>query len=146
MSVSAKMFGKFFLSACNKEVDLNSDVIKCALITNAHAPDQDVDQYWDAVHGMIEVAESGTYVTGGATVGTPTIAYNASTNVMNFDCGDIQWTGATLTARYAVFYDSTPSSNKPLIGYVDFGEDVSCTNGNFDITIAEGGVFTVTVA
>jgi len=146
MSVTAKMFGKFFLSTMNKELDLNSDAIKCALITAAHAPDQDVDQYWDAAHGMIEVGNSGTYAAGGAACGTPTIAYDAGTNVMNFDCDNIQWTGATITARYAIFYDSTPAANKPLIGYVDFGADVSCTNGTFDLTIATGGVFAITVA
>ena len=91
-------------------------------------------------------SESGSYATGGATVGNPTIAYNAGTNVMYFDCDNIQWTSATITARYAVFYDSTPASNKPLIGYVDFGEDVSCTAGTFDITIHSDGVFAITVA
>lgn len=146
MAVTAKLFGKLFLSAFNKEIDIDSDVVKCALFTNAHAPDQDADRYYDAVHGMTEVANGDGYTTGGKTVTTPTITYTDSTNVFKFDCDDIQWTAATITARYAVFYDSTPATNKPLIGYIDFGADVSCTNSTFDIVIAAGGVFTVTVS
>ena len=53
---------------------------------------------------------------------------------------------STITARYAVIYDSTgTSSTSALIGYVDFGADVSTTNGTFQITWDSAGIFTIAV-
>jgi hypothetical protein len=146
MAISAKAFSKFPLSAMNKEVDLNSDTIKCALFTSAHAPSQDDDQYYDAAHGMTEVANANGYTTGGVAVGTPTIGTTAK--VTKFDGDDPAWTatGAGFTYRYACFYDDTPGSNKPLISYVDMGADVVVVAGAHSITLSADGIARVTVA
>jgi hypothetical protein len=146
MAVTAKVFSKFPLSATNKEVDLNSDTIKCALFTNAHAPAQDDDQYYDAAHGMTEVSEANGYTTGGVAVGTPTIGTTAK--VTKFDGVDPSWTvtGAGFTYRYAGFYDDSPASNKPFISWVDFGADVTAVAGTHSIILDAAGIATITVA
>jgi hypothetical protein len=147
MAVSANWFGNAFVKAFNKEIDFDSDTIKCALFTNAHAPDQDVDTYYDAANGMTEVSSSGTnYTTGGATISSPTMTYTGATNVLKFSGGNVSWTTSTITARYAIVYDSTPASNKPLLCYVDFGADVISSNGTFSITWDAAGIATVTVS
>jgi hypothetical protein len=43
------------------------------------------------------------------------------------------WPNSTMTARYAVIYDDTSSSKWNLI-LIDFGADVSTTNGTFTVT------------
>jgi len=146
MAITAKAFSRFPLSLMNKEADLNSDTIKCALFTNAHAPNQDADQYYDAAHGMTEVANANGYTTGGATVGTPAISTTGK--VTKFDSVDPTWTatGAGFTYRYACFYDSTPGSNKPFISYVDMGIDIAVTAGAHSIILSDDGIARITVS
>lgn len=152
MAVTAKAFSKFSYSLGNKEVDLNSDTIKCALFTNAHAPDQDIDQYYDGAHGMTEVAEDATpngYSTGGAAVGLPILTQSTpSYEIFMFDGNNPSWevTAGGFTYRYAVFYDDTPGANKPLISYVDFGEDIVAVEGTHTIVLDENGIAIITVS
>lgn len=145
MAVTSKYYGSFFKSLANKEVDLNSDTIKCALATSAYTPDQDAHDYFNDITN--EVTGTG-YTAGGATVGSPTFTYTGATNVFAFDGADVTWTTSTITARYAIVYDSTPgtAATNPLICYVDFGADVSTTAGTFTITWDAAGICTVTVA
>jgi hypothetical protein len=152
MAVSAKWFGQAIMQAFGSgsagnapNIDYLSDTIKVALFTNAHAPDQDVDVFYDAAHGMTEVTGTG-YSAGGATLGTKTLDYTGATNVIKFDAADTSWANSTITARYACIYDDTPAANKPFLGYVDFGADVSTTNGTFAITWDAAGILTITPA
>jgi hypothetical protein len=146
MTVSAKQYAKCALSLMNKEADLNTDTIKCALFTSAHAPDQAADQYYDAANGMTEVSTANGYTAGGATCSSPTITTAAL--VTTFDSADPPWTvtSAGFIYRYAVFYDSSPASNKPLISYVDFGADVSAAAGAHSITLDAAGIARITAS
>ena len=141
MAVSTKVLGQAIASMLNKEVDWDSDTIKVALFTNAHAPDQDVDQYYDAAHGMTEVSNGNGYTTGGATLANKTATYTAGTNTYAYDADDVNWTTSTITARYAVVYDDTPGSNKPMLCYVDFGQDEVSSAGTLTIAWNASGVF-----
>jgi len=146
MSITANQFAKFPLSLMNKEADLNSDTIKCALFTNAHAPDQENDQYYDGAHGMTEVSAANGYSAGGVAVANPAIS--TSGLVTTFDADNPSWTvtGAGFTYRYAVFYDDTPGSNKPLISFVDFGADVTAVAGTHTILLDSDGIARITVS
>ncbi len=146
MSITANQFAKFPLALMNKEADLNSDTIKCALFTNAHAPDQENDQYYDGAHGMTEVSAANGYSAGGVAVANPAIS--TSGLVTTFDADDPSWTvtGAGFTYRYAVFYDDTPGSNKPLISFVDFGADVTAVAGTHTILLDSDGIARITVS
>lgn len=145
MAVTAKFYGLVFNSAFNKEIDFNSDTIKCALATSTYTPNQDTHQYFSSITN--EVVGTG-YTAGGATIATPTFSYTAATNVFAIDGGDVSWTTSTITARYAIVYDDTPATaaTKPLIAYVDFGADVSSSAGTFSITWDAAGIATVTVS
>lgn len=145
MAVTAKLYGLFFKSLCNKEIDIDSDTLKLMLCTSSYTPDQDTHQYKSSVTNEI----SGTgYTAGGVTVGSMSVSYNTSTNVLMIDGADVSWTSATFTARYAVLYDSTPGSDatRPLIGYIDFGADMSPSAGTLAITWNASGIATVTVS
>jgi len=145
MAVSAKLYGKFFTSVMNKEADLNSDTMKVMLTTSSYTPDQDAHDYKDDVTN--EVTGTG-YTAGGATLANCTFTYTGATNVWKFDADDTTWSSSTITARYAVIYDSTPGSDatRPLVCYVDFGQDMSSSAGNFSIVWDSAGIFTVTVS
>jgi hypothetical protein len=144
MAVSAKWYGQALLKALNKEIDFDTDVIKVMLCTSAYVPDQDAHVYKD-VSVTSEVTGTG-YTAGGATLASKTIAYTAATNIIALDAADVTWAASTITARYAVIYDDSPASSKPLLAYVDFGADQSSNNGNFTITWDANGILKITVA
>lgn len=145
MAVTALLYGGFLQSLANKEIDLDTDAIKVMLCTSLYAPNQDTHRYKSSVTN--EVTGTG-YTAGGNTLTGVAVTYTAATNTLMFDAADTSWATATITARYAVIYDSTPATDatRPLIGYVDFGADVSSTAAAFTITWDAAGIFTITAA
>ena len=86
-------------------------------------------------------------ITGGVTLAGKTLA--VAGNVATFDSStDPTWSTATFTARYAVIYDDTPATDatKPLLAYIDFGADLSPSNGSLVITFNASGIFTMTAS
>ena len=144
--MASKLYGQFLAQALNKEIDWDTDTIKVALLGNTYTPDQDAHNYFDDVSAY-EVSGTG-YTGGGATLTGKTNTYNGASNVIVLDADDVTWASSTITARYAVIYDATPSTNatRPVIGYVDFGSDQSSSNGNFTITWDATGIVRITVA
>lgn len=129
----------------NKEVDLDTDTLKAMLLTSSYTPNQDTHQYKSDLTN--EITGTGYTATGQALTSV-TVAYDSSTNVIKIDSADPAWTSSTLTARYLVYYDSSPATDatRPLISYVDFGADVSTTSGTFTDAIDAAGIATITVA
>lgn len=142
----SKLYGSVVAKAFNKEIDLDGDTIKVALLTNAFAPNQDTQDYFDDVVAS-EVTGAG-YTAGGVTLANKQVSYDAASNTFIFDADDVVIPNSTITARYAVVYDATPGTNatRPLIGYVDFVSDQSSTVGNFTITWDASGILRATVA
>lgn len=145
MAVSSKMYGQFLLRALNKEVTLGNGAtgLKVMLCTSLYVPNQDTHVYKSSVTN--EVANGNGYTTGGATLTSVTVSYNATTNTITIDAADVVWSNSTITARYAVIYDSTTGvdGTSPLIGYVDFGEDISSNASNYAISWDSAGIFTI---
>lgn len=142
----SKVYQTMFAKAFNKEIDYDSDTIKVALLTSAYTPAQTTHDYYDDVVGS-EVSGTG-YTAGGQTLASKTVTQDTANKVTIIDAADVTWASSTITARYAVIYDDTPSTNatKPLLGYVDFGSDQSSSNGNFTLTWDATGIIRVTVA
>lgn len=144
MAVTAFVYGAFVDHLAQKRIDLDTDTIKIALCTSTYTPNQDTHDFFNDITN--EVTGTG-YTAGGATLGSVTWGYTAGTNTWKLDAADPSWTSSTITARYAVIYDSTPgtSATNPLIAYIDFGADVSSTAGTFSIVFDAAGILTVTV-
>lgn len=146
MAVTAFWYAKAFISAFNKEVDLDTDTQKVALTSNAgYTPNQDTHQYFTSV---TDLGTANGYTAGGLTLANKTIAN--TNNVWAYDnTVDPQWTtgaGETLTARRAVYYESTGvAGTSALISWVDFGQDESASNGGtFTIQINASGIAQIT--
>jgi hypothetical protein len=144
--MASKLYGSFLMKALNKEIDWDSDTIKVALLTSSYTPNQDAHDYYDDVSSF-QVTGTG-YTSGGETLASKSISYNNDTNVITLDAADVTWASSTITARYAVVYDDSPSTNstKPLIGFVDFGSDQSSSSGNFTITWDTTGIVRITIS
>lgn len=145
MAVTAFWFGLAFKSTFNKELDIDTDVVKCMLTTVTYVPNQDTHQYKSSVTN--EVVGTG-YTATGTTLTTPVQAYAGGTNVWNFDADDAVWAGSSITARIAVVYDSTPGTDatRPLLSYVDFGGDNTTSSGTFSVIWDVNGIIKVTVS
>ena len=147
MAVTMKTYGQQLKTALNKEIDWDTDSIKVMLCT-ALTINQDTPIYLADVT-KTEVASGGGYTTGGKqlTFGSATaIAYNGTTNTITIDADDVVWTSATITASYAIIYDDTPVTNKPVIAYVDFGKSQATVSGTFTITWPTAGIATIVVS
>lgn len=141
---TAALYAPIFDKAFNKECDLLTDTIKCSLHTSTYAPNLDTHDYFDDATNQV----TGTgYTAGGATLGSMTFTYTGASNLWTFDAADTSWTTSTITARYAVIYDSTPATDatRPLIAYQNFTSDQSSSGGTFLISWNASGIFTITV-
>jgi len=144
MAVTARLYGRVFLAAFNKEIDWVDDVHKAMLVTSLYTPDQDAHDYKNDVTN--EVVGTG-YVAGGNVIGSRTITYTGATNKITLDGADVQWPNSTITARTAVVYDDAPVGDaaKPLIGYQQSDIDLSSNNGTWEIVWHANGIVEITV-
>lgn len=134
------MYAKAALAILNKEVDFLDDLIHITLHTSAYVPNQDVHDYVDDLTN--EVVGTG-YTAGGVALASKTLT--TSLNVATADAADSSWATSTITARRAVVHDRTPATNatRPLIMWVDFGQDEVTTAGTFLLQWAAAGLFTL---
>jgi len=94
--------------------DLTTDVIKIALYTATASLNEDTTVY----SATNEVAATGTYVAGGATMTGITVSTSDYTAYVGFD--NVSWTGV-ITARCALIYNSTQGNKS--VAVLDFGSD-----------------------
>jgi hypothetical protein len=140
------MYGKAILAVLNKEVDWAADTIKVMLCTSSYVANQDTHDYKDDVTNEISDA---SYTAGGKALSSATIAYDAGTNIIKLDAADLTWTALTAPeVRYAVVYDDTPATDatKPLLGFIDFDENLACAAADLVITWSADGIFEIAVA
>ena len=146
MAVSVKFYGQFPLLAFEKLItDMAGagTTIKCALLTNLYTFNQDTHtSYNDLTNEVTGVG----YTAGGMALTTKVLTYTPKTVTWNAD--PVNWPTSTITARYAVLYDDTPSgaTNKKLILCIDFGEDRSTSGTTFTIAWNALGIFSASMA
>lgn len=110
--------------------NLGSDALKVMLTNTAPVATNSI--YSDISAG--DLATGNGYTNGGLAT-TPTLSNASGTEKLVGTNVTVTATGAVGPFRYAVLYDSTPASNKSLIGWWDYGSS---------ITMASGDTFTVT--
>jgi len=147
VAVTANMYPMILTTTWNKEANLNSDAIKCALTNTAYTYAA-THKYFDAAPfttAFTELATANGYTAGGVALTSPATTNGQTTS---WTAGNAVWTSTgTLSAVAAVVYDSSPASNKPLVSFVQFGGTVTAPSGA-TITIAwnASGIISVVVA
>ena len=121
--------------------DTGADVFKLALYTSSASLDANTTAYTSSN----EVSSSGTnYTAGGQALtntGVTATNINANTGTGFTDFSDETFVNATITARGALIYNSTPSANSNAnttltnasVCVLDFGADKTSTDGDFTI-------------
>jgi hypothetical protein len=142
---TSKAYENLAVSMLSKKVDWSSDTIKVALLSSAYTPNQGAHANFSDVNAN-EVSGTG-YTAGGATLANKTRTLDTTNKVVVLDADDVTWANSTITARYAVVYDSTgTASTSPLIGYIDLVSDQASNNGNFVIQWDATGIVRLTIA
>ena len=115
------------------------DTFKLALYTSSASIDANTTAY----SATNEVTGT-NYTAGGGTLtnlGVVTSNNNSSTGTGFTDFSDLTFSNATITARGALIYNSTPSANSnanttltnAAVAVLDFGSDKTSTDGDFTI-------------
>lgn len=100
------------------------DVFKMALYTSSATMDATTTAY----SATNEVTGTG-YTAGGMTITQVTPTFGGTTAFVDF--ADPTWTTATITARYALIYNSSKANRAVVV--LDFGADKISTGGNFTV-------------
>lgn len=105
------------------------DTFKLALYTNSASFTAATTAYT----ATNEVGNSGTYSAGGGTLTNINPAISGTTAFTDF--ADLSFTSATITARGALIYNTTPAHTytNPTVVVLDFGSDKTSTSGTFTI-------------
>lgn len=116
------------------QINFNSDTFKAMLVTSTYAPDKDAHTKRSNVTNEV----TGTGYTAGGNAATASITKDLTNDREDISFTITSWTSATITARAAVIYKARggASTADELVGYVDFGSDVTSTNGTFAVTIS----------
>lgn len=136
MAVVAHAYGPFlfgqFSGTDERRVDWINDTVKVALLGSGYVPNQDGHGFLSDVQAD-EISAS-NYTAGGKELAEKAESYDAATNKVRLKAATITWKEVSLTARYAAIYkDTGAAATSPLIGYVDFGEDIKASSGIFKI-------------
>lgn len=117
---------------CKGSIDFDTDTFKMMLVTDAYTPSKSHDFRNDVTNEV-----TGTGYTTGGNAATPTVTKDNVNNRVDVSWTITSWTSSTITARAGVIYKSRggASSADELVGYVDFGSDISSTSGTFSVTI-----------
>lgn len=116
-------------------IDFDTDSFKMLLVTSSYTPNKDTHTKRSDVTN--EVAAGGGYSTGGEAT-TATVTKDNANDRVDISFSSVTWNSATITARGAVIYKSRggAASADELVGYIDFGQDYTSTNGAFVVTIS----------
>ena len=114
------------------------DAFKLALYTSSYTGNVATTTIYTTGN---EVANSGTYTAGGGTLANQAVSTDGTTALVDFD--DLSFTSATITARYALIYNSTESNKAVCV--LDFGSDQTSTSGTFTIQFPAAGASTAII-
>ena len=105
------------------------DTFKLAMYTNSASFTAATTAYT----ATNEVSASGSYTAGGGTLTNVTPAISGTTAYTDF--ADLTFTTATITARGALIYNTTPTHTytNPTVVVLDFGSDKTSSAGDFTI-------------
>jgi hypothetical protein len=138
MAAFAK-FESFVEAIAEKVHNLGSDTLKIALTNSAPLSTNTV------LANITQIANGNGYTTGGATAALTSSSQTSGTYKLVLV--DTSWTasgGSIGPFRYAVLYNDT-ATNDELIGYYDYGTNITITDGNsFTVDFsAASGVLTI---
>lgn len=117
--------------AAKGAIDFDTDSFKTLLVTSSYTPNKDTH----TKRSDVTNEATGTGYTAGGVITACTVAKDTANDRVTISFAAVSWPSSTITARGAVIYKARggASSADELIGYVDFGGDVSSSAGTFSV-------------
>ena len=114
-------------------IDFDTDTFKMLLVTSSYSASKTHSKRSDITNEV-----TGTGYTAGGNAAAVTVTLDNVNNRVDVAFTITSWTTATITARAGVIYKSRGglASADELVGYVDFGSDVTSTAGTFAVTVS----------
>tara|TARA_Y100000004_G_scaffold87178_1_gene97717 strand:- start:515 stop:937 length:423 start_codon:yes stop_codon:yes gene_type:complete len=125
MAIEQKICTVFKADLMNTDANLEANTLKLALYDNSAS----LGEATTAYSTSNEVSASGSYSAGGATL--TSVAISVSGNTAIFDCDNVSFTNATISAQAALIYNNSKAN--AAIAVLDFGAVKSSSNGTFEI-------------
>lgn len=120
-------------NALTGQIDFDTDRFDILLVTSSYTPDEDTHANRSSVTN--EVATGNGY-TGPKTTTVTVGAVDATNDRVDISFSDVSWTSSTITAAGAVIFKYTgTASTELLVAYLDFGGNVSSSNGTFTVSV-----------
>jgi len=115
-------------------IDFDTDTFYVMLVTSLYAPNKDGHSKRSDVTNEV----SGTGYTSGGQSSAVTVVQDNTLDRVNVVFADVSWPSSTITAKGAVIYKRRggASSLDELVAYVDFGSDVTSTNGTYAVSFS----------
>jgi hypothetical protein len=126
------------LKGCHDFTLSTGDTFKIALYSNSASFTASTTTYTSSNEVGASGSGANPYVTGGGTL-TNITAVNDGITTAYTDFDDETFTAATITARGALIYNTTPNTasstglTNPTVVVLDFGTDKTSTSGDFTI-------------
>jgi hypothetical protein len=126
MAITAALCNSFKQELLAMTPHLAADVYKIALFTSAAALSKAT-----ATYAATGESSGAGYTAGGATLTGFAVTLDTDTAILDF--ADPSWANATITARGALIYNSSRANR--AVAVLDFGADITSTNGTFTVTL-----------
>jgi hypothetical protein len=136
MAITSAVCNSFKQQCMLGEHDLDTDVLKIALFTDAATLGASTTAY----STTNEVVGTG-YTAGGETLSSVTVTLDGSVAIVDF--ADVTWTSASFTARGALIYNSS-KSNK-AVAVFDFGSNRTSSDGDFVVVVPAAAAATAVI-
>lgn len=127
MAISQAICTVFKADLMNTASNLEANTLKMALYTSSATLSQTTTAY----SATNEVPNSGTYTAGGKTLTNVGISVVGNTAI--FDCDNVTFTSATISAQAAVIYNNSLANAAVCV--LDFNSVKSSSNGTFEVQI-----------
>ncbi len=124
----ANTFKKQLLEG-DMEFQFGGDKFKLALYTSS----ANLNAATTSFTTTAQVGNSGTYTSGGGALVQPNPSTSVASGVAIVDFNDLSFTGATITARGALIYNTSSATTNAAVAALDFSTDKTSTNGTFTI-------------
>lgn len=141
MAVTPKWQPLGLLEVLKAPYDLEAVTLKMALVTDAYTPAFDTHDFWNDISAS-EVANGNGYTTGGVTLTSVALSYDAASDQIRLDFADPSWTfTASVTWRYAAIYIDTAgaSSTDPVVALLTWDSNQSVSTA-YTLTIDAAGL------
>jgi len=113
-------------------IDFDTNSFKILLVTSSYSPNKDTHTKRSDVTNEI----TGTGYTAGGSSSAVTVTNDTANDRIDINFADVSWSSASLTAAAAVIYKTTGTASADnLVAYLDFGGNVTSTNGTFTLDI-----------